>query len=81
MRALTDEQIAKKEQQQIKQESTIRTCSAIKGDSDYKYVGLCLVHRRELQNKIYRECGKFFEILYLGEWRSAFKKDFIIDNQ
>ena len=59
---------------------TIPTCSAIKGDSDYKYVGLCYVHRKALRDLFYRECGDFFEVFYLGKWRSAFKKDFVINN-
>lgn len=81
MRILTDEQVKKMERSLEVMTAPIRYCSAIKGDSDYKYVGTCMVHRRELQNIMSKECGDFFEVFYRGEFRSAFKKDFITDNQ
>ncbi len=80
-RILTDEQVARMERSLDMMTAPIHYCSAIQGDSDYKYVGNCLVHRRELQNVMYKECGDFFEVFYHGEFRSAHKRDFITNNQ
>ena len=67
-------------EQLLKITENIRYCSAINKDSDYKYIGGCLVHRKVLQNIPYREeYGNSFEVLYLGKFRTAFKKDFVID--
>ena len=77
---LEELQVARMQKSLDMMTAPIRYCSAIEGDSDYKYVGTCLVHRRELQNIMYKECGDFFEVYYRGEFRAAFKKDFITNN-
>ncbi len=78
MRILTDEQVARMEESLLKVTENIRYCSATKGDSDYKYIGNSWVHRKALQNIPYREeHSDSFEVLYLGKFRTAFKRDFI----
>ena len=80
MRILTDEQVARMEESLLKVTANIRYCSATQGESDYKYIGNCWVHRRELQEIPYREELKGeFEVLYKGKFRTAIKTDFITD--
>ena len=75
MRIVTDEQVARMEESLIKVTENIRYCSATAETSDYKYVGECWVHRKALQNIPYREeYGDSFEVLYLGKFRTAFRK-------
>ena len=81
MRILTDEQVARMERNLDMMTAPIHYCSATAETSDYKYIGNCMVHRRELQNIMYKESGELFEVFYRGEFRRAFKKDFITNKQ
>lgn len=81
MRFLTDEQVARMRQNLLMVERTIHYCSAVATGSDYKLLEGVTVHRRELQNVPYRDCGLGFEVLYHGTFRRANKADFTIDEQ
>lgn len=77
----TDEQVARMTQSLLSIERTIRYCSATSTNSDYIPLEGVVVHRKELENIPYRDCGLGFEVLYMGKFRKADKTDFTIDKR
>ena len=79
-RILTDEQVARMEQQLEQITVNIHYCSANSNEGDYILIENVWVHRRELQNIPYSESSGYFKVLYKGKFRFATKPNFTIHN-